>query len=69
MVDNTLGTIFTITSFGESHGGLIGIIIDGSPAGIELDLEFIQRELDMRRPGQSGLTTSRIEGDKVKIVS
>lgn len=69
VVDNSLGTLFKITSFGESHGELIGIIIDGSPAGIELDLEFIQRELDMRRPGQSNLLTSRNERDKVKIVS
>ncbi|MFX1279956.1 MAG: chorismate synthase [Promethearchaeota archaeon] len=69
MVDNTLGTLFKITSFGESHGQLIGIIIDGTPAGIEVDPELIQRELDMRRPGQSSLTTSRSEEDKVKIVS
>ncbi|MFX0081452.1 MAG: chorismate synthase [Candidatus Hodarchaeota archaeon] len=69
MVDNTLGTLFKITSFGESHGDLIGIIVDGTPAGIELDLEFIQKELDRRKPGQSSLTTTRIEEDKVKIVS
>ena len=69
MVDNTLGTLFTITLFGESHGKLIGIIIDGAPAGIELDLEFIQEELNKRKPGQSNLTTSRKEEDKIKIVS
>ena len=69
VVDNTLGTLFKITSFGESHGNLIGIIVDGTPAGIELDLEFLQKELDMRRPGQSDLTTSRNEKDTVKIVS
>jgi len=69
MGDNTLGTVFTISSFGESHGNLIGIIVDGTPAGIELDLELIQQELDMRKPGQSSLTTPRMEEDKVKIVS
>ncbi|MFX1376655.1 MAG: chorismate synthase [Promethearchaeota archaeon] len=69
MVDNTLGTLFKITSFGESHGDLIGIIVDGTPAGLELDLESIQKEVDMRKPGQSYLTTSRLEEDKVKIIS
>ncbi|TFG30733.1 MAG: chorismate synthase [Promethearchaeota archaeon] len=69
MGDNTLGTRFKITSFGESHGNLIGIVVDGVPAGLELDLEFIQKELNKRRPGQSHLTTSRSESDKVKIVS
>jgi len=69
VVDNTLGTLFKITSFGESHGELVGIIIDGTPAGIELNLELIQKELDKRRPGQSDLTTPRKEKDKVKIVS
>ena len=69
VVDNTLGTFFKITSFGESHGNLIGIIVDGTPAGFELDLELVQQELDMRKPGQSSLTTPRMEEDKVKIVS
>lgn len=69
VVDNTLGRIFKITSFGESHGQLIGIIVDGTPAGIELNVQLIQRELDMRKPGQSSLTTTRMEEDKVKIVS
>ncbi len=69
MVDNSLGTLFKMTSFGESHGYLIGIIIDGTPAGFELDIELIQKELDLRKPGQSHLTTSRIEKDKVKILS
>jgi len=67
--DNTFGTVFKVTSFGESHGKLIGIIIDGSPAGLDIDLNFIQNELDKRRPGQSQLTTSRLESDKVKILS
>ncbi len=69
MGDNTFGTIFKVTSFGESHGQLIGIIIDGAPAGLDIDLNFIQNELDKRRPGQSQLTTSRLESDKVKILS
>ncbi|MFW9825983.1 MAG: chorismate synthase [Candidatus Thorarchaeota archaeon] len=68
-VDNTLGTLFKITSFGESHGDLIGIVVDGTPAGFELDIEYIQRQLDMRKPGQSYLTSSRKEEDKVKVLS
>lgn len=67
--DNTFGTIFKITSFGESHGDLIGIIVDGVPAGLGFDLNFIQSELDKRRPGQSKLTTSRSELDKVQVIS
>ncbi len=69
MGDNTFGRIFKITSFGESHGDLIGIIIDGVPAGLEFDLDYIQYELDKRRPGQSILTTSRSEDDKAKVLS
>jgi chorismate synthase len=69
MADNSLGTLFKMTSFGESHGNLIGIIIDGTPAGFKIDLEHIQKQLDMRKPGQSHLTTSRKEEDKVKILS
>lgn len=69
LVDNSLGTIFKITSFGESHGDLVGIIIDGVPAGIELNLGLIQKELEIRKPGQSQLTTSRKEKDKVEVLS
>lgn len=69
MGDNTLGTRFKIISFGESHGNLIGIVIDGVPAGLDLDLDFIQNELNKRRPGQSYLTTSRSESDKAKVIS
>ena len=50
---NTFGNLFTLTSFGESHGRAIGGVVDGMPAGIPLDMEYIQRELNMRRPGQS----------------
>lgn len=67
--DNTFGKIFKITSFGESHGTLVGVIIDGAPAGLEFDLDIIQRELDKRRPGQSHLTTSRVELDKAEVLS
>jgi len=67
--DNTFGKIFKITSFGESHGMLVGVIIDGAPAGLEFDLDIVQRELDKRRPGQSHLTTSRAELDKAEVLS
>ncbi len=66
---NTFGNIFRLTSFGESHGSGIGGVIDGFPAGIKIDMEFIQSELDRRRPGQSNLTTPRKEGDKVEFLS
>ena len=69
MGDNTFGKRFKITSFGESHGNLIGVIIDGVPAGLELNLEKIQSDLDKRKPGQSHLTTSRSESDKAIIRS
>lgn len=69
MASNSLGRIFRITTAGESHGAGMGVIIDGCPAGIEIDPEFIQKELDRRRPGQSSITTQRKEGDKVKIQS
>ena len=66
---NTFGHIFKLTTFGESHGPGIGGVIDGFPAGIEIDLDFLQKELDRRRPGQSLLTTARKEADKVEILS
>ena len=66
---NTFGNIFRLTSFGESHGQAVGGIIDGCPSGIEIDMEFIQSELDRRRPGQSSITTPREEGDKVSFLS
>ena len=56
---NTFGKFFTLTTFGESHGAAIGGVVDGMPAGIDIDLDFIQSELNRRRPGQSKLTTSR----------
>ena len=66
---NTIGNIFRLTSFGESHGAAIGGIIDGMPPGIDIDMAFIQSELDRRKPGQSDLTTGRKEGDRVEILS
>ncbi|KEQ28704.1 chorismate synthase [Pedobacter antarcticus] len=69
MAGNTFGTLFSISTFGESHGIAIGVIIDGCPAGLPLDLDFIQAELDKRRPGQSKITTQRKESDTVQILS
>ncbi|MDE6704079.1 MAG: chorismate synthase [Muribaculaceae bacterium] len=66
---NTFGNIYRLTSFGESHGAAIGGVIDGVPAGIEIDLAEIQTELDRRRPGQSAIVTGRRESDRVKILS
>jgi chorismate synthase len=66
---NTFGNIFRLTSFGESHGAAIGGVIDGCPAGIMLDSDFIQYEMNRRRPGQSLLTTPRKEADKVEFLS
>lgn len=69
MAGNTFGQLFKITTFGESHGIAIGVIIDGCPAKLPIDLEFIQSELDKRRPGQSKITTQRKESDTVQILS
>ena len=66
---NTFGTLFTLTTFGESHGAAVGGVVDGMPAGIEIDLDFIQAELNRRRPGQSRITTSRLEADQVELLS
>jgi chorismate synthase len=66
---NTLGNIFKITSFGESHGVAVGAVIDGCPANLKLDLKKIQHELNRRKPGQSSITTSRNETDEFEIIS
>lgn len=66
---NTFGQIFRLTSFGESHGKGIGGIIDGCPAGVEIDVEFVQNELNRRKPGQSKITTQRGESDQVEFLS
>ena len=66
---NSFGHIFRLTTFGESHGEAVGGVIDGMPAGIDIDMEFIQSELNRRRPGQSAITTSRQEADRVEFLS
>ena len=66
---NSIGNLFKLTTFGESHGAAIGGIIDGCPAGISINFEFIQKELDRRKPGQSKITTQRNEADKVEFLS
>ncbi len=68
-MSNSFGRVFRITTFGESHGVGLGVTIDGCPAGLEVDTEFIQSEMDRRKPGQSKITTQRKEGDKVEILS
>lgn len=69
MAGNSFGQLFRITTFGESHGVAIGVIIDGCPAGLPVDLNYIQAELDKRKPGQSKITTQRKEADTVQILS
>lgn len=66
---NTFGNLFRVTTFGESHGLALGGVIDGCPAGIELDVKLIQKDLDRRKPGQSKITTQRKENDEVRILS
>src|ERR1700750_671980 len=69
MAGNSFGQLFRITTFGESHGEAIGVIIDGCPSQLPVDLEYIQSELDKRKPGQSKITTQRKESDTVRILS
>lgn len=69
MTGNTFGHLFRITTFGESHGEALGVIVDGCPAGLPLDLPAVQAELDRRRPGQSTLVSPRRETDEVKVLS
>src|SRR5438045_4227098 len=69
MSGNTLGTLFTVTTFGESHGPAIGCVVDGCPPGIELSEQDIQPDLDRRKPGTSRHVTQRREEDKVEILS
>ncbi len=69
MSGNSFGKLFTVSTFGESHGEALGGIIDGCPAGLTIDLDFIQAELDRRKPGQSHIVTQRKEGDKVEFLS
>lgn len=69
MAGNSFGEIFRITTFGESHGGAVGVVVDGCPPGIEISEEEIQVELDRRKPGQSKITTPRKEADRIKMLS
>ena len=69
MKSNTFGNLFTVTTFGESHGNSIGGIIDGCPSGKEINIELIQKDLDRRKPGQSKIVTQRKENDKLEILS
>ena len=69
MSGNVFGRIFRISTYGESHGVAVGVVIDGCPAGIKVNLEAIQHELSRRRPGQSNIVTQRKEEDKVEILS
>ncbi|MBX2893364.1 MAG: chorismate synthase [Saprospiraceae bacterium] len=69
MPGNTLGSLFRVTTFGESHGTAIGCVVDGCPAGLDVDLEFIQQELARRRPGQSAIVSQRKESDTVQVLS
>lgn len=66
---NTFGKLFTLTTFGESHGVAVGGVVDGMPPGIPIDIDFIQRELARRKPGQSRITTDRKEQDQVELLS
>lgn len=69
MASNSLGNIFRVTSFGESHGAAVGVVLDGVPAGLPVDLNFIRHQMSRRRPGQSAITTQRNEDDDVEILS
>ena len=69
VMSNIFGHRFTLTTFGESHGAAIGGVVDGMPAGIDIDMAFIQSELNRRRPGQSKITTARKEADQVELLS
>ena len=69
MFNNTFGNLFRLTTFGESHGAAVGGVVDGFPAGIEIDTAFVQEELNRRRPGQSKITTARKEADEVEFLS
>lgn len=66
---NTFGTLFRVTTFGESHGGAVGCVVDGCPSGLKISAENIQNDLDRRRPGQSEITSPRQEEDKIEILS
>src|SRR2546425_2695482 len=68
-VSSSIGQLFVVTTFGESHGPAVGVVVDGMPPGILVEVSDVQRELDRRRPGQSAITTQRQETDRVEILS
>ena len=68
-MSSSFGKIFRVSTFGESHGGAVGVILDGCPPKLKVDINLIQNELDRRRPGQSDITTPRNEEDKIEILS
>ncbi len=68
-MSSSFGTLFVVTTFGESHGPAVGVVVDGMPPGIRVEVADIQRELDRRRPGQSALTSQRQESDQVEVLS
>ncbi|MGZ7048259.1 MAG: chorismate synthase, partial [Methanobacterium sp.] len=69
MSGNTTGKLFKVTTFGSSHGKALGAVVDGCPAGLDISIEDLQRELDKRKPGTSKITTSRGETDQVQVLS
>ena len=68
-MSSSFGRLFVVTTFGESHGPAVGVVVDGMPPAIRVEAADVQRELDRRRPGQSALTTQRQEADQVEILS
>src|SRR6058998_1429754 len=68
-MSSSFGQLFVVTTFGESHGPAVGVVVDGMPPGVPVDPADVQRDLDRRRPGQSALTTQRAEADRVEILS
>src|SRR5262245_28928524 len=68
-MSSSIGRLFVVTTFGESHGPGVGVVVDGLPAGVGVEAEAIEKELDRRRPGQSAITTQRREGDQVEVLS
>jgi chorismate synthase len=69
MSGSSFGKLFKVSTFGESHGGCVGVVLDGCPPGLQIDVEYIQKQLDRRKPGQSALTTPRKEEDQIEISS
>ena len=68
-MSSSFGKFFRVTTFGESHGGAVGVILDGCPPKLKINIDQIQNELDRRKPGQSKITTPRNEEDKLEILS